>query len=1381
MASTLKLHPTSVTMQTKSQVLTGVQDAYWSDEEETAECPLCLEEMDVGDLHFRPCPCGYQICRFCHNHIRQNLNNKCPACRREYSDEALQEKPVSPEDRRRLAQQKKQRERERKDLEALGRRHLANVRVVQRNVVYVVGIGPRFAKEELISTLRSNDYFGQYGRISKIVLVKRTPPGGSAPVVGLYITYHRREDAARCIASVDGTASPGGGNEVMRASYGTTKYCMAFLRGVSCSDHSCMNLHEWGDEKDCFTKEDLTTLQHAIKDTEVTRKTVVLGKKDDSTARLPRSASWANKPVPERTTSSTSTALHNHTNTAAPSARQTRRERDRVGEKPGRGSRGSGTTATNHDPPPEPSSSWKTKDPSKPVAAAPKPTPSRPGTPARSTTPAPAVAKAAAKAKRKATPPPTPAPPPPPPAPRSPTSSIAHESDIGSATGSGSHDAPTSADSPAPSTPAMPPGLTAAPPGLAPPPGLAAPPGLPAPGSQQPAYQMSTQVQALLNDVKARRELAAPMTGVSPFPDLDRTLQSLSEVNGFSFNLDPKLAPTPEDDESAANGYAGGFMDAFPGLRHPAASPLMGPPGLAYPAARSIYESAARASPAPGSPASYTGSFDPFAESTDDFGSSSSRRTTLDDGQPKMSRFGFARNGRQGGISSASSPRVIASPLSTSLSGDGMQGQNSASGSLYEQWNAYGGQHPFASHTSSPLAQHAQAYSPAPTQRFAQQQHQQQQQYAQDLVSEAALRELLATSRAQQEQQQRARGKSLLIWALPTRLTLVCAEQEQQQQQQQYRYNMNAGFTDPAIMSASFAHDGRYHSPAIESFSPFAGGPPGIPHPPPGLSPTPPTDMAAHVPSPGSVAAQQVQVQAVSSPVPVPAPVEPASSPPVVLSASEFPALTAQPPQPSTTTTSVPPRGPAGDRAAKKAAAAAERAERREARDRERAERRAEKAEKERVRKEREEEERVKKEEEVKRKEEEERVRLEKEREERERRAAAAREKAEAERKEKAEKEERERLEREKREAEAERKKVAAAAARAEKEKAKAAATAAQAAPPLPPSKPAEPQAPLLSKMPKKNKPVAAKPIRIPKESIDDIADTISAVGAGDSIGDSSSVRGSSRGHSLERNEPAPAERAAPTSLADLFAQLADAHPELDLPHHAFFDSMSLGAGSTAPLEHAPLVHALSALSAGGGSFAGGLPPGAVDAAVGSFQRLLETLTQTISDLLRLLPRTAWDGGAGFDGVLRDMLAGDDALAPEEAAPAQNGQGADEVAALTRALERRARWMEAQLGRLEALHRDINAAAVRAVLAYNDGGWDAARFAPRAGGSLERFDKLQTLSAEEMEVELVKAKEAAARAEGEVREAVEKMRGVRPEEEDWGFAPGASSVLPVKV
>ncbi len=58
---------------------------------------------------------------------------------------------VRPISHKRLTQQKKQRERERKELDALNRRHLANVRVVQRNVVYVVGLGSRFAKEEVCS------------------------------------------------------------------------------------------------------------------------------------------------------------------------------------------------------------------------------------------------------------------------------------------------------------------------------------------------------------------------------------------------------------------------------------------------------------------------------------------------------------------------------------------------------------------------------------------------------------------------------------------------------------------------------------------------------------------------------------------------------------------------------------------------------------------------------------------------------------------------------------------------------------------------------------------------------------------------------------------------------------------------------------------------------------------------------------------------------------------------------------------------------------------------------------------------------------------------------------------------------------------------------
>ena len=46
-----------------------------------AGCPLCMEDMDVTDKNFRPCKCGYQICLFCYNKIKDNHNGACPACR----------------------------------------------------------------------------------------------------------------------------------------------------------------------------------------------------------------------------------------------------------------------------------------------------------------------------------------------------------------------------------------------------------------------------------------------------------------------------------------------------------------------------------------------------------------------------------------------------------------------------------------------------------------------------------------------------------------------------------------------------------------------------------------------------------------------------------------------------------------------------------------------------------------------------------------------------------------------------------------------------------------------------------------------------------------------------------------------------------------------------------------------------------------------------------------------------------------------------------------------------------------------------------------------------------------------------------------------------
>ena len=123
------------------------------------------------------------------------------------------------------------------------------------------------------------------------------------------------------------------------------------------------------------------------------------------------------------------------------------------------------------------------------------------------------------------------------------------------------------------------------------------------------------------------------------------------------------------------------------------------------------------------------------------------------------------------------------------------------------------------------------------------------------------------------------------------------------------------------------------------------------------------------------------------------------------------------------------------------------------------------------------------------------------------------------------------------------------------------------------------------------------------------------------------------------------------------------------------------------------------------------------------------------------------------------MLKGDDFL--EDGGEEQANQGKDdEVAQLTLALERRARWMEVQLSKLEELHRDINNAAVRAVLTFNDSGWDPHGVLPRIGNTLSRFDQvgyvpeegtggMRAMTADELEKKLVVAKEAAQFVEGE--------------------------------
>eukprot|EP00762_Andalucia_godoyi_P006083 ANDGO_00369.mRNA.1 General negative regulator of transcription subunit 4 len=264
------------------------------------ECPLCLEEMDATDMGFKPCVCGYKICIWCWNQINERFDGRCPNCRREYDTANVQFEEVYADSGSRESQKLKKKKStgavssgsaavsapRSSSFSATGfpasganaarppssgnpglpqpsavpipsiaipsRRDLANVRVIQRNLVYVVGLPPSLAREDL---LRSPEYFSQYGKILKLVVNKpHSQQNPRSSSFSAYVTFAEPIAARAAIENVDGVVVD---DRTIKASFGTTKYCSYFLRGIQCTNPECMYLHDLGDETDTFTKEDM--------------------------------------------------------------------------------------------------------------------------------------------------------------------------------------------------------------------------------------------------------------------------------------------------------------------------------------------------------------------------------------------------------------------------------------------------------------------------------------------------------------------------------------------------------------------------------------------------------------------------------------------------------------------------------------------------------------------------------------------------------------------------------------------------------------------------------------------------------------------------------------------------------------------------------------------------------------------------------------------------------------------------------------------------------------------------------------------------------------------------------------------------------------------
>ena len=133
---------------------------------------------------------------------------------------------------------------------------LADARIITKNLVYIIGLSDSIANKE---KLNKYEYLGQYGSIVKIVVNKnkaynQNSPHG--PSYSAYVTFSKPSEASLAILSLDDKMID---NHLIRASFGTTKYCSYFLKGIECNNKECLFLHKWADENDIIKRGDLTS------------------------------------------------------------------------------------------------------------------------------------------------------------------------------------------------------------------------------------------------------------------------------------------------------------------------------------------------------------------------------------------------------------------------------------------------------------------------------------------------------------------------------------------------------------------------------------------------------------------------------------------------------------------------------------------------------------------------------------------------------------------------------------------------------------------------------------------------------------------------------------------------------------------------------------------------------------------------------------------------------------------------------------------------------------------------------------------------------------------------------------------------------------------
>ena len=140
--------------------------------------------------------------------------------------------------------------REKQDME-----ELSDARIITKNLVYIIGLSSNIAHKE---KLNKYEYLGQYGTIQKIVVNRSKAYNLNSvhgPSYSAYVTYSKPYEASIAILSLDDKMID---NHIIRASFGTTKYCSYFLKGIECTNKECLFLHKLAGENDIIKRGELT-------------------------------------------------------------------------------------------------------------------------------------------------------------------------------------------------------------------------------------------------------------------------------------------------------------------------------------------------------------------------------------------------------------------------------------------------------------------------------------------------------------------------------------------------------------------------------------------------------------------------------------------------------------------------------------------------------------------------------------------------------------------------------------------------------------------------------------------------------------------------------------------------------------------------------------------------------------------------------------------------------------------------------------------------------------------------------------------------------------------------------------------------------------------